>query len=72
MLVIEKDIAKYIQIKRISGYATDVFEQEPILKNNPLLKYKNKTLFTNHTASISYEAVENINREISKNILKLI
>ena len=71
-LVNEKDISYYINKNKISGYATDVFEQEPISKNNSLLKHKNKTLFTNHTASITYEAVENINYEISKNILKLI
>ena len=71
-LVNEKDISYYINKNKISGYATDVFEQEPILKDNSLLQHKNKTLFTNHTASITYEAVENINCEISKNILKLI
>jgi len=71
-LVNEKDISYYINKNKISGYATDVFEQEPILKDNSLLKHKNKTLFTNHTASITYEAVENINCEISKYILKLI
>ena len=71
-LVNEKDISYYINKNKISGYATDVFEQEPISKNNSLLKHKNKTLFTNHTASITYEAVENINCEISKYILKLI
>jgi len=71
-LVKEKDISYYINKNKISGYATDVFEQEPILKDNSLLKHKNKTLFTNHTASITYEAVENINCEISKYILKLI
>lgn len=71
-LVNEKDITHYIKKNKISGYATDVFEQEPISKNNSLLKHKNKTLFTNHTASVTYEAVENINCEISKTILKLI
>jgi len=71
-LVIEKDIAKYIQNKKISGYATDVFQHEPIVKTNPLLKYKKNTLFTNHSASVTYEAVNKINCEISKNIIKSI
>ncbi len=71
-LVNERDIVHFIKNKKISGYATDVFEHEPISKNNALLKYKYKTLFTNHTASITHEAVENINYEISKNIIKFI
>lgn len=70
-LVVEKDVANYIDKKKISGFATDVFEHEPVLKNNPLLKYKNKILLTNHTASITYEAIENINYKISKKIIKL-
>ena len=71
-LVNETHIANYIAKKKISGYATDVFESEPILKRNPLLKYKKNTLFTNHSASVTYEAVQHINREISKNIIKFI
>lgn len=69
-LVVEKDIAFALNKKIIAGYATDVFQKEPINVHNKLLKHKNKTIFTNHSASVTYEAVKNINNLITKKILK--
>jgi len=49
--------------KYLAGAALDVFEQEPILKNNPLIKMKNVILLP-HIESSSH-CTRNIMSEIA-------
>lgn len=53
-LVNEKDLAKALQAKIISGAALDVFEKEPIAKNHALTKMQNVVLAP-HIGSSSAE-----------------
>jgi D-3-phosphoglycerate dehydrogenase len=56
-IVDEVSLIKALQEKRIAGAGLDVFEKEPILPGNPLLKMDNVVTIP-HTASISDEALE--------------
>jgi len=70
-IVNEKDLAKVLQNKEIY-VGLDVFEQEPINEQNPLIKYKNKTLLTPHVAWTSIEAREKLMEGIYNNIKEFI
>lgn len=50
----------------------DVFEKEPIAADNPLLKFKNKTLLSPHIAWTSREARKTLMDGIYKNIEEFI
>ena len=54
--------------KKILGYLTDVLDQEPIVKDNPLINFDN-VLVTPHIASRTYESVQ---RQGSMAVLNLI
>jgi D-3-phosphoglycerate dehydrogenase len=43
--------------KNVGGYLTDVLEQEPMVKDHPLLKFEN-VIITPHIASRTFESVE--------------
>ena len=66
-IINEKDLAKILEQKDIF-VGLDVFEKEPIDKNNPLLKFKEKTLLTPHVAWTSIEARQKLMDGIYKNI----
>jgi len=51
-LINEKVMIKYLQDEKIAGAALDVFDQEPIQKDNPMLKMEN-VIFSPHNAGIS-------------------
>jgi len=51
-VVNEPDLIKALQEKRIAGAGLDVFETEPLDKNNPLTKMDNVTMLS-HSASYS-------------------
>lgn len=53
-IVDEKALVEALAGNRIAGACLDVFEQEPIAADNPLLKLEN-VLLTPHTAGHSYE-----------------
>ncbi len=53
-IVDEKAVYDALNSRKLSGYATDVFETDPVDKNNPLLKLKN-FICTPHIAAESYE-----------------
>ena len=53
-IVDEKALTEALAEERISGAGLDVFEEEPISKDNPLLGLKN-VLLTPHVAGHSYE-----------------
>lgn len=69
-IVVEADLAKAIDEELIKAAALDVFEVEPISKENPLLKVKNseRLLLTPHIAWASIEARERLFAEVIKNI----
>lgn len=64
-LVKEKDLVIALEKKIISGAALDVFQNEPIEKNNKLKKMKNVVL-TPHLGSCTEET----RREMSKTVVK--
>lgn len=51
-LINEKVLIKYLSEKKIAGALLDVFNEEPISKDNPLLKYENVVL-SPHNAGVS-------------------
>lgn len=69
-IIKEKDLAQALNKEMISGAAVDVFESEPIEKDNPLLSLKNpsRVLFSPHIAWASIEARKNLLNGILKNI----
>jgi glycerate dehydrogenase len=66
-IVNENDLAKALESKDIL-VGLDVFEREPINKDNPLLKFKEKTLLSPHIAWTSIEARKKLMDGIYKNI----
>lgn len=56
-IVDEAALIKALQEKRIAGAGLDVFEQEPVSPNNPLLKMDNVVAIP-HTASYSSAALD--------------
>ena len=66
-IINEKDLAKILEKKDIF-VGLDVFEKEPIEKDNPLLKFKEKTLLSPHVAWTSKEAREKLVNGIYENI----
>lgn len=69
-IVNEADLARALDEKQIAAAGLDVLEYEPIQKNNPLLRIKNKEklLITPHIAWISKEAREELVEGMYKNI----
>lgn len=69
-IVNENDLARALDDNLIAGAAIDVLENEPILKDNPLLKIKNsnKLLITPHIAWSSIEARNRLMKEVFLNI----
>ncbi len=66
-IINEKDLAEILEQKDIF-VGLDVFEKEPINKNNPLLKFKDKTLLTPHVAWTSKQARKKLMDGIYENI----
>lgn len=69
-IVNETDLARAINEEGIAGAALDVFENEPIKPDNPLLAVKNKDrlLFTPHIAWASVEARTELIEGVKENI----
>lgn len=69
-IVNEADLAKALDENLIAGAALDVFEQEPINADNPLLQIQNKhrLLMTPHIAWASIEARTELIEGVKRNI----
>ncbi|MGL4989779.1 MAG: D-2-hydroxyacid dehydrogenase [Sarcina sp.] len=69
-IIVEADLAKAIDENIIGGACLDVFEKEPMDKDNALLNVKNKEklLLTPHIAWASVEARERLFTDMVKNI----
>ncbi len=66
-IINEKDLVRVLEEKNIFT-GLDVFEKEPVNENNPLLKFKDKTLLSPHIAWTSIEARNKLMDGIYKNI----
>ena len=67
-IINETDLDKAINEKIIFGAGLDVFEKEPVDKNNPLLKNK-KVLLSPHSATFTNECKSRMSLETTKNII---
>ncbi len=70
-LVDEKAVVKAIGEGRLKGYATDVFENEPVRKHE-LFKFEWETVLTPHYAGLSREAMEDMGFQAVKNLLAVL
>ena len=68
-IVEEKALIEALQTKRIAGAALDVFEDEPLPHNNPLLKMDN-VLLAPHNANSSPAAWERVHWNTIRNLLE--
>ena len=67
-IINETDLDKAINERIIFGAGLDVFEKEPVDKNNPLLK-NNKVLLSPHSATFTNECKSRMSLETTKNII---
>ena len=69
-IVVDEDLARALDEDIIGGAALDVFKEEPIPKENPLLKIKNKErlIMTPHVAWASEEARNRLFTDLLENI----
>lgn len=69
-IVVDEDLARAIDEEIIGGAALDVFKVEPIPKENPLLKIKNKEriVLTPHVAWASEDARNRLFEDLLENI----
>lgn len=70
-LVDEKALTKAIEERRLKGYATDVFENEPV-QEHELFKYEWETVLTPHYAGLSKEAMEDMGFQAVRNLLAVL
>ncbi len=71
-LVDEKAVIKAIEEGKLKGYATDVFEKEPVTEH-PLFKYEWETVLTPpHHAGLSKEAMEDMGFQAVRNLLAVL
>ncbi len=73
-IINEHDLARIIDEEKIAGAGTDVFTQEPVSPDNPLLHIKNKDrlIVTPHIAWASIEARISLIEKIFENIKSFI
>ena len=70
-LVDENVVVKAIEGGRLKGYASDVFEREPV-QEHELFRYGWETVLTPHYAGLSREAMEDMGFQAVKNLLTVL
>ena len=73
-VICEKDVCELLENKFIDSVGFDVFEEEPLNKNNPLRKFE-QNIFGSHNGSNSIDAVDKVSKiavEKIKNYLDFI
>ncbi|NJE10175.1 2-hydroxyacid dehydrogenase [Thermococcus sp. MAR1] len=70
-LVDEKALVKAIEEGKLKGYATDVFENEPV-QEHELFKHEWETVLTPHYAGLSKEAMEDMGFQAVRNLLTVL
>ena len=63
-----KSLIQNIKKQKILGAALDVFSQEPVEKDNPLLQNK-KVILSPHSATFTDECTSRMSIETTKNII---
>ena len=69
-LVVEEDLVDALKSGHLGGAGLDVFVQEPIQRDHPLLELDN-VLVSDHTAGIDTRSVEAMAVEAARNIVQL-
>ncbi len=64
-----KTLIYALKMKKINGACLDVFENEPLKKNNPLKNFKN-CIFTSHNAFNTKDEVEFVHKNTLHNLYK--
>lgn len=67
----QKELIKALADKRIAAAGMDVFDPEPPMMNDPLLKLSN-VILSPHFAGDTYEAKQNCSQSISKDVLSVL
>lgn len=62
-IIDNESLINFLAEEKIKGYATDVFESEPIYDSD-LFKFKYNTILTPHIGSYTFEAKERLTREV--------
>ena len=70
-LVDQNAILQGLQTKKIGAYLTDVLDEEPIVKDHPLLNFNN-VIITPHIGSRTYENVEKQGIMAVENLIKIL
>lgn len=70
-LVKEKDVSEAIRTGKIAGFATDVYEREPITRENLLLS-SDRVIMTPHTSAETYENCETTSWVTAKTVLDVL
>ncbi|MGE0200015.1 MAG: phosphoglycerate dehydrogenase [Candidatus Melainabacteria bacterium] len=67
-IIHEADLAAAIENGHVAGAAIDVFEQEPVNADNPLLKLGNRVVLTPHLGASTEEAQINVALDVAEQI----
>ena len=70
-IINEKDLCEALASGKVAGAALDVFENEPLDADSPLLKYENLIL-TPHLGASTEEAQENVAIDVAKQIVDML
>ncbi len=70
-LVDENAIVKALEEGKLKGYATDVFEREPVTEHE-LFRHEWETVLTPHYAGLSKEAMEDMGFQAVRNLLAVL
>lgn len=70
-IVNEKDLAEALRQGKVAGYGTDVFEEEPVRKENPLFAFENY-IATPHVSAETYENCETTSIVTASSVLAVL
>jgi Phosphoglycerate dehydrogenase and related dehydrogenases len=69
-LIEERSLIKYLKSGKIGGYAEDAVEMKLIIKENPLLKFKNVVIMP-HLGRYTYEAIKKMGEVTVENLRRI-